>query len=444
MSPIKISRKNSGYANVALAMRLFALASAGLSLTAHAADPVVFSFATVGDSRQDPSSPDPTTLLPNNTGALLLQDKQFLQNSKAFARMLRSVQSQKVNLFIENGDLIMGYGRASVPSVVPSSATVAVNSDLVKFYTQYAFWRGMVANTFETGTYTLPVPGNHETQCNSAVSTNGQAAYLAPTCSSGKHGYAENEVAYRANVGDLINDLSVNQRFQTVTGVAPQSPNGLTTATAPVASANNGPITSDQSQMSYSFDINTSIGLLHFTIINTDPAGADATAPSDWLAADLAAAQGRGAVKFFVFGHKPAFTYNYAAASGGTVAAAGLDANANIALRNAFWSVITQYGATYFCGHEHVFNIAQYADPLNVYAGTPYQVLVGSGGSPFDDKLVGTCPACSEPVFTNPTDRYYVWATVQVHQSGRVSLKAFGFNDGFGPTQLVQTINNLQ
>ena len=38
MSPIKISRKNSGYANVALAMRLFALASVGLSLTAHAAE----------------------------------------------------------------------------------------------------------------------------------------------------------------------------------------------------------------------------------------------------------------------------------------------------------------------------------------------------------------------------------------------------------------------
>ncbi len=101
---------------------------------------------------------------------------------------------------------------------------------------------------------------------------------------------------------------------------------GLTAATAPVASSNNGPITTSQAELTYSFDIPTSAGLLHFAIVNTDPSGADGIAPADWLATDFAAAKTRGAARFFVFGHKPAFTYNYAAGSGGLVAAGGLDA----------------------------------------------------------------------------------------------------------------------
>src|SRR5262249_60598722 len=94
---------------------------------------------------------------------------------------------------------------------------------------------------------------------------------------------------------------------------------GMTSTTAPLASANNGNITSNQAELSYSFDIQaTNRILLHFVVINTDAAGADSTAPTDWLEADLKAAKARGADKVFVFGHKPAFTYNYAAASGGT------------------------------------------------------------------------------------------------------------------------------
>jgi hypothetical protein len=192
--------------------------------------------------------------------------------------------------------------------------------------------------------------------------------------------------------------------------------------------------------------------LLHFAVINTDPAGADATAPADWLASDFAAAKTRGAAKYFVFGHKAAFTYDYAAVTGGNVnpplsnnpGPGGLDANFNAqnvpTYRNTFWSIITQYGATYFSGHEHTVNVAQYPDPTGTYQGSPYQVIVGSGGSPFDDKLVGTCsttnpPGCVEPKLTNPYDRYYAWATVSVHASGRVSLQVSGFNDQFGPVQ---------
>lgn len=313
------------------------------------------------------------------------------------------------------------------------------------------------------GTYVIPVAGNHETQCSysaepySSSSPNPNCNTAAQGNLTGKTAYVDNENMFRYNMGDLILDLSANLRFSDVTGYYALNPSGLTAATAPVSSPNNGPITSPQNELSYSFDIQAQPGLLlHFAVINTDPAGADATAPADWLASDFAAAKARGAAKYFVFGHKAAFTYNYAAATGGNVnppstnnpGPGGLDANYTTVgtcpactyaepYRNAFWQVIVQYGATYFSGHEHTVNVSQNADPTATYPGTPYQVIVGSGGSPFDDKLVGTCsaahpPGCVEPTLTNPYDRYYAWALVQVHQSGNVSLQVSGFGDNYG------------
>ncbi len=438
-----------------------------VSVPAHAADPVVFTFAVVGDSRQDPSSPDQTMLLAsgnagtNLTGTLLPQDRQWLQNTKGATRILRTIATQKPNLLFFDGDMIMGYGRPVMPVItatqlplwtgaypgapsgfVANSTAATIYPDFAMYYSQYAYWRGMLSGLFETGTYVIPVAGNHETQCNSTKPPY-SSSNPNPNCASGTHAYADNETMFRNNMGDLIQDLVTNTRFQAVTGFAAQNVTGLTSTTAPVASANNGPITGDQSMLTYSFDVATSAGALHFAVVNTDPSGADGIAPTDWLASDLAAAKARGAAKLFVFGHKPAFTYNYSAASGGTVAPGGLDAT-SIPLRNAFWSVIAQYNATYFAGHEHIPNVASYADPLGVSTQKPYQIIIGSGGSPFDDKLVGTCSSgtlstpgqtCKEPVFTNSSDRYYAWGLVQVHASGTVSLTLYGFSDQFGPTQ---------
>lgn len=451
---------------------LSAIASLGAAQMAYAADPVVFSFATFGDSRTDPAAPDPTTLLPTNTGALLPQDRFWLQNTKAFARLLRSVSAQKPNMLFFNGDMIYAYGRPVLPTITGSGSagtsgaavtatsvfgttdlnpsdwtinsgnssgatTATITPDFAADYAQYAYWRGMVANMFETGTYVIPVPGNHETQCN-----NTKYPYSSsnpnPNCASGTHAYAENENLWRANMGDLISDLVSNTRFQAVTGVAATNVSGLTQSSAPAGGGNNGAITGNQAELSYSFDITTSVGVLHFAVINTDPSGADGVAPAAWLATDLAAAQSRGAIKYFVFGHKPAWTYQYG--GHGTVAAAGLDAT-SVPLRNAFWSVITQYKATYFCGHEHTVNVQSQPDPLLATTNSAYQVLVGSGGSAFDDKLNGTCPSCTEPVVANPSDRYYAWALVQVHQSGTVTLNVNGFSDSFGPTQSLTFYN---
>jgi hypothetical protein len=359
-------------------------------------DPVVLSFSTVGDSRQDPVSPDPTTLPVSG------QDSIWLQNTKAWSRIIRSIEDQEPLFLFFNGDMIMGYGRASVPT---NTSTVAgiVSSDLVKFYTQYAFWRGMVADLMETGTYVVPVPGNHETQSKAL----------------GKKAQVENEDAWRANMGDLILDTS---RFQNLFGEQPTA----------ASVGNNGPydsLATDQRQLSYSFDFKGS----HFVVINTDPVGHDGHAPVNWLAKDLADAKSRGAKHYFVFGHKPAFTYYYGAGASAPLPTTPSGLDNDIAARDAFWKVIEQYGATYFCGHEHVFNVSR---PLASLGGKSWQILVGSGGSPFEAKPTD--------VTLTPTDRYYAWATVKVRQSGRVQITAYGFNDQFGPTHRLQSISLAQ
>lgn len=361
------------------------------------ADPAILTFSTVGDSRQDPKHPDPTTLPVSG------QDANWLQSTKAWSRIIRSVQHQNSDFLFFNGDMIMGYGNADVPADT-SSVDAIVGSDLVQTYKQYAFWRGMVANLMETDTYVVPVPGNHEVQCKAC----------------GKKAQQVNENAWRANMGDLILD---NTRMQDMFGQAPSFENV----------SNNGAedgLATDQSQLSYSFDFRGS----HFVVINTDPVGNDAHAPVNWLSNDLAAAQSRGMKHIFVFGHKPAFTYYFGAdpAAPNPDHPAGLDND--VASRDAFWNVIEQYGATYFCGHEHIFHMSQ---PWKDKGGKAWQVLVGSGGSPFE--------AVPTDATLNPkTDRDYAWATVSVRRSGKVSIKVYGFDDQFGSTHILQSVTLSQ
>ena len=349
-------------------------------------DPVVLSFSTVGDSRQDPVAFDPST------GPLTAQDKIWLQNSKAWSRIMQGVQAQKSKLLFFNGDMIMGYGLAG-PTPSNSVADV-VGSDLMAFYRQYAFWRGMVAPLMESGTYVVPVAGNHEVQSKA----------------SGKKSQVENENAWRANMGDLIIDTA---RFKTIVGqdatnINVQNQGGV------------DGLKSDQGQLTYSFDVNDS----HFSVVNTDAVGSDNFAPSEWLKRDLMAAQSRGAKHFFVFGHKPAFTYAYKKPTPDNFEAVGLDKYPE--KRDAFWRVIEQYGATYFCGHEHEFNMMQ-------PNGAAWQVMVGSGGSPWDAQP-------GEATMNPASDRAYAWATVSIHKSGKVDINAYGFSDSYGPNRLLKRV----
>ena len=353
-------------------------------------DRVVLSFSTVGDSRQDPVSPDPTQLPVSG------QDATWLQNTRALDRISRSVEAQGSSFLFFNGDMIMGFGNAVGP--VDTNIATVVNSDLMGFYRQYAFWRGMMAGLMEGGTYVVPVPGNHEMQWKKG----------------GKKAQVANENAWRANMGDLILDTN---RFQNLFSEQPTNIN----------TGNNGTLdslSSDQSQLSYSFDFRG----CHFVVINTDPVGHDAHAPVNWLSADLAAAQARGTGHFFVFGHKPAFTYYFGATNALPDSPAGLDKDP--ASRDQFWSVIEQYHATYFCGHEHIFHMTQ---PTAATGGTAWQVLVGSGGSPFEALPTDT-------TISPATDRDYAWATVSLFQSGKVRITVFGFDDQFGPTKILQSV----
>jgi hypothetical protein len=278
------------------------------------------------------------------------QDAIWLQNTKAWSRIMDSIAAQKSNFLFFDGDMIMGYGWAKAPA--DTTVTGIVGSDLMKFYRQYGFWRGMVAGLMQKGTYVVPVPGNHETQCKAC----------------GKKAKSENEDAWRANMGDLILDAS---RFQSLFGEQPSNVN-VSDNSAPDGLATN------QSQLSYSFDFRGS----HLAVINTDPVGKDAHAPTTWLDMDLAAAVARRARGIFVFGHKPAYTYYYGATTPLPNGPAGLDSD--IASRDAFWDVIEKYSAVYFCGHEHIFHMSQPRVADAVKPGKAWQVLVGSGGSPFE------------------------------------------------------------
>jgi hypothetical protein len=354
------------------------------SNTAPDSDPVVLTFATVGDSREDPT-----------TTTLTAQDKIWLQNTKVWSRMMREISAKKPQLLFFNGDMIMGY----------ADAGVAANHETMN--RQYAFWRGMVTPVLEGGTYVVPVPGNHETQDKAA----------------GKISKVANEVLWRDNMDDLVKGLgaaaTVAGGFTAVTGELATRYDPANSASA-AATATADTVTTDQTDLSYSFDV----GAAHFAVINTDPVGFDAHAPAAWLAADLAAAKTAGAKHFFVFGHKPAFSYFYPLASGAlSTKLNGLDTVADKTGRDAFWATIEQYGATYFCGHEHLYNVAQPTAPT----GKAYQVIVGSGGSPFESDTVAAI------------DRTYAYAVVEIRTSGKVHVTAFGFPESLGVTTTLKS-----
>ncbi len=341
------------------------------------ADPIVFSFATVGDSRHDPEALDITAA-----------DKIWLQNTRVLARLLREIQAQKPQALFFNGDMIMGY----------TTNAAVLNR-------QYAYWRGMVAGLQESGTYLVPVPGNHEVQIKT-TDVAGKPAKVAMVAS---------EHAWRDNLGDLIFDTT---RWKQMRGAAITAWDVQNTPVINGADA----VKSDQRQLTYSFDYLN----LHFVVINTDAFSQDSHAPVAWLAEDLARAQARGARRQFVFGHKMAYTYFYDAST----KPKGFDLFPDN--QRAFWDLMEKYQATYFCGHEHIYHSMQ---PRAEQGGKAWQIIVGSGGSPFE-----AGPGDSH----NPNDRKYAWALVKIHRSGRVRMEAHGFDEHLNPTHLIERLELAQ
>lgn len=358
-------------ARILLTLICTLILSANLCAAAEA-DRVLLRFATFGDSRHDPDAPGITA-----------QDKIWIQNTKVLARISREIQDRKSQLLFFNGDMINGY-----------------TADRAVLDPQYAYWRGMMAHLFENGIYVVPVPGNHEVQ----VRSKNEKGVTVKLAAKG------NEELWRSNMGDIIIDTL---RWSEILGGMIEN---WSLDNAPHIGGDDGTI-SDQRQLSYSFDFKGN----HFAIINTDAAGNDGKAPLKWLSRDLAAAAKRGAERFFIFGHRPAFTYRFAR----NAETAGLDLFPQEQKR--FWDLVEQYGALYFCGHEHIYNVMQ---PRKGEGGKSWQILVGSGGSPFDAPKSGSAA---------PTDRLHAWAEVTVFASGRVKVEAYGFDEKFGATRALDS-----
>lgn len=332
----------------------------------------ILTFATLGDSRAEPGE------------TASAQDQRWLQNTPVFAQIIDGIRAQSPQLVFFNGDMIMGY-----------------SADKALVEREYAYWRGMIAGLIEHGTYVVPVPGNHETQ-----RSDGKGLP--------KLARADSEQLWRENMGDLILDAT---RFERAVGVAPQAFDPVNHPTRD----SDGNV-SDQAQLSYSFDAKG----LHFVVINSDAVGQDSRAPVHWLEADLTAAQKRGVARSFVFGHRPAYTYNL----NGGEKKAGFDADADN--QKAFWDAIEKHRAIYFCGHQHILHLMQ---PRKDEGGQAWQITVGSGGSPLaaaklppDPQGDSGSPLAAKPPTRNSLDREYAWVLAKVYKSGVVRLEAWGFD----------------
>jgi hypothetical protein len=176
---------------------------------------------------------------------------------------------------------------------------------------------------------------------------------------------------------------------------------------------NNGPpaggpdhLQTDQSELTYSFDFRDS----HFVLINTDPFGAVATVPLNWLHEDLVAAAADPHLKHtFVMGHKQAFS--------------PVDSNSEQALdsnpdnRNQFWDELNTNGVGYYLvAHDHLWHFSEPVSPISMLQHT-VQIIAGNGGSKEDPKW----EAAGKPF-------YYGFTLVQVLKNGKVVMKSYGRN----------------
>ena len=179
----------------------------------------------------------------------------------------------------------------------------------------------------------------------------------------------------------------------------------------PFIAGNNGPgiggpdnLQSDQSQLTYSFDFRDS----HFVMLNTDPFGAVATVPLNWLHQDLAAAAGDASLKHtFVMAHKQAFTPPNANSE------QALDSNPD--LRNQFWDELNNNGVGYYLvAHAHLWHENRPVSPISLLQHT-VQIIAGNGGSKPDPEWIAS-----------GANFYYGFTVVQVLKNGKVIIKSYG------------------
>ncbi len=327
---------------------------------------VLFTFSVTSDSQVDLDDPQ-----------IFEQEKKWGVRSSVLNRMLGEIQEQKPQMLFFNGDAIDGNTKG----------------DASKLDSQYAYWRGNIARLIESGIYVFPIPGNHEMQDTDEKTRKHVVTSL-------------NEDSWRKNMGDLIPDKKLWEELMS----EPFSTSSWSDIN--YAQADDDGILSDQRKLSYSFDFKDS----HFIVVNSFAMGNEYQMPLMRLKEDIFDAKRRGVKHIFIFGHLPAFSYKFDASS----VARGLDVN--VEARDAFWKLVEESKATYFCGHEHVF----YASQPN--GSKAYQIISGPAGGPFKSE---------EPV-RNPDLLKYSWVNVKVYKDGKVHIDAFGFDDNGGKTSVLK------
>jgi hypothetical protein len=149
-----------------------------------------------------------------------------------------------------------------------------------------------------------------------------------------------------------------------------------------------------ENSTSYSCDYKGS----HFIVLNIEPQGSEAEKLKKWVSADLEKANKRGMSHKFVFGPKPALIVNV----DDKEKIKGLDSEEDEG--KAFWKVILANKATYFTTYEYNTNVSQ---PNH---GKAFQVLIGSGGSPY---------ATEKP---QNFAQKKAWVNVTIYESGKVHM----------------------
>ena len=178
-------------------------------------------------------------------------------------------------------------------------------------------------------------------------------------------------------------------------------------------SANPDMLVKDESQFSFSFNW----GAVHIVVINTDtlstatdPATNQPYAgwiPYNWIAADLAAAQNDPKIStILVMGHRPIEPPAF-----DTSTEEPTILNKPYPLANALAALLQQTPKVkaYFCSHVHAFTAFKLTAAPRIW-----QVVSGNGGAlPYVNWL--------------PTEnQYFGFAEVRVHQSGRLTVAAYG------------------
>ncbi len=291
-------------------------------------DPVQYSFVVLGDCRVDKAD---TNCVTNPAGVNWVQLDRSMED---IAKL-----DPKPSCVFFNGDEIFGY-----------------EHDTTKLLKAFSIWRDSVeaSPVVKARIKFVAIPGNHETEVDSV--------------GGGKTPSSDAERVWLEAMAPLLNGSD---------GPHAGGPDSLAT---------------DQSRLTYSFDLNDS----HFVLMNTDPVGQDAHVPAHWIADDLAKARKNGAKHLFAIGHKPAFAFD-----GSMSGLAGGN-------RSDFWNAMEANHAEAMIGsHVHVFERFQ-----PHHSGT-WMVISGNGGSPLEKGL-------------SPNKQYYGYCVISILKSGKVIVKSYG------------------